>query len=407
MIDSPRPPLTLTRQQLYERVWSVSAVQLAKELGVSDVAVAKTCKRHKIPKPPLGYWAKLAAGKAPPRPALPVVVDPKLQSVTFSPPPPRVKRPPDPGDLAAPSPDGPEFRSPELIELLSRVVQSDLSWDVPESLRKAHPAVTAALEGLRRCAKENRYVRPGEADLLYPSFERSDVPLLDIRVGKAMVERAARLAQAILDAALGVGFELGQHRDQYRGHFFLELFHHRVQFGLRELTTREPHTPTAKELADQAKSSFSKPPKWDHHPNGMLRVGLYVQEWRHEFAVFADGKARQLEQMIREIVLAMLTEVDRHLVRHREERERQRQIMAEAEARRREEERRRAEQQRVDDLIIEVERWELASRLRRYQRAVLRAATKRGTPIDPEGPTANWLRWVSEVAQQFDPLGRK
>lgn len=406
MNDPPRPPLTFTRQQLYDRVWSASAVQLAKELGVSDVAVAKACKRHQIPKPPLGYWAKLAAGKAPPRPKLPVLVDLKLQSVTFSPPPPRVERPPDPGDVEAPSPEGFVCRSPEIIELLVRIAQSELSWAVPESLRKPHPAVTSALDGLRRCSKENRYVRPGDADLLYPSSQRSDVPLLDIRVSKSLVERAARLAQGILDAALAVGFELGQNRDQYRGHFFLELFHHRVQFGIRELTTREPYTPTAKEIADHARYSFSKPPKWDHHPNGMLRVGLYAQEWRHEFAAFADGKARQVEQMVREIVMAMLAEVDRHLVRHREERERQRQIMAEAEARRREEERHRAEQQRIDDLIAQVDRWELARRIRRYRRAALRAALEQGTPIEPNGPVDRWLRWVDEVADRFDPFVR-
>jgi hypothetical protein len=54
MNDTPRPPVTLTRQQLYGRIWSVSAVQLAKELGVSDVAISKACKRHQIPKPPMG-----------------------------------------------------------------------------------------------------------------------------------------------------------------------------------------------------------------------------------------------------------------------------------------------------------------------------------------------------------------
>jgi hypothetical protein len=406
MTDTPRPPLTLTRQQLYDRVWSVSAVQLAKELGVSDVAVAKACKRHQIPKPPLGYWAKLAAGKAPPRPALPVLVDPKLQSVTFSPAPPRVARTPAPGDVEAPATEGPASRSPEILDLLSRVAQSDLSWEVPASLRKPHPSVASTLEGLRRCQKENRYVRPGEADLLYPSSARSDVALLDVRVSKAMMERAARLAQGILDAALAVGFELGQHREQYRSHFFLELFHHRIQFGIRELSTREPHVPTAKELADQAKYSFSKPPKWDYHPNGMLRVVLYAHEWRHGFAEFADGKVRPVEQMVREIVMAMLGEVDRHLVRQREERERQRRAFAEAEAPRREEEQRKAEQQRVDDLVAQVERWELANRIRRYRRAVLRAAIEQGTPLEADGPVASWLRWVDEIADRFDPLVR-
>jgi hypothetical protein len=38
-------------------------IHLAKEIGVSDVALHKTCRRHNIPNPPLGWWAKKAAGK--------------------------------------------------------------------------------------------------------------------------------------------------------------------------------------------------------------------------------------------------------------------------------------------------------------------------------------------------------
>ena len=39
-------------------------IHLAKELGVSDVALHKICRKHDIPNPPLGWWAKKAAGKA-------------------------------------------------------------------------------------------------------------------------------------------------------------------------------------------------------------------------------------------------------------------------------------------------------------------------------------------------------
>jgi hypothetical protein len=48
-------PLHLTREQLYEKVWSQSVSSLAKEMGISDVGLAKICKRHNIPRPGLGY----------------------------------------------------------------------------------------------------------------------------------------------------------------------------------------------------------------------------------------------------------------------------------------------------------------------------------------------------------------
>ena len=52
----------LTRRELYDLVWSKPMTKLAKEFSLSDVALHKTCRRHRIPTPGLGYWAKVAAG---------------------------------------------------------------------------------------------------------------------------------------------------------------------------------------------------------------------------------------------------------------------------------------------------------------------------------------------------------
>ena len=48
----------ITKERLEELVWSMSTVKVAELLGVSDVAVAKRCKRLGVEKPPRGYWAK-------------------------------------------------------------------------------------------------------------------------------------------------------------------------------------------------------------------------------------------------------------------------------------------------------------------------------------------------------------
>ena len=63
--------ITLPRSQLYELVWSKPVRDLAAEFGISDVALAKRCRALKIPVPPRGYWARVAAGQKPRRPPLP------------------------------------------------------------------------------------------------------------------------------------------------------------------------------------------------------------------------------------------------------------------------------------------------------------------------------------------------
>lgn len=64
-------PLTLTRQQLYDLVWSKPVRDVAKDFGMSDVALAKRCRAVRVPIPPRGYWARAAADQKPRRTPLP------------------------------------------------------------------------------------------------------------------------------------------------------------------------------------------------------------------------------------------------------------------------------------------------------------------------------------------------
>lgn len=65
-----RTRMRLTRGELYERLWREPARIVAPTLGISDVALAKICKKHQVPKPGLGYWAKVAHGHRPRRTVL-------------------------------------------------------------------------------------------------------------------------------------------------------------------------------------------------------------------------------------------------------------------------------------------------------------------------------------------------
>ena len=60
-----------TRLELYQLVWSEPLRKLAKPFGISDVAIAKRCRKSNIPLPGLGYWAKKEAGKQVFQPAFP------------------------------------------------------------------------------------------------------------------------------------------------------------------------------------------------------------------------------------------------------------------------------------------------------------------------------------------------
>ena len=72
----------LTREELYELVWSEPRTTLAKKFGVSDVWVAKQCALAHVPMPAAGHWAKLRNGGAVRRPALPMRLPAQLPTVS-------------------------------------------------------------------------------------------------------------------------------------------------------------------------------------------------------------------------------------------------------------------------------------------------------------------------------------
>jgi hypothetical protein len=63
----------ISRDELYEKVWTKPMVEIAKEYEVSDKAIAKICDKLKVPVPGIGYWQKLEAGEKLERKRLPEI----------------------------------------------------------------------------------------------------------------------------------------------------------------------------------------------------------------------------------------------------------------------------------------------------------------------------------------------
>lgn len=53
-----RQQITIDKDELEKMVWAMPTTEVAKRLGVSDVAIGKKCKQLGIEKPPRGYWQK-------------------------------------------------------------------------------------------------------------------------------------------------------------------------------------------------------------------------------------------------------------------------------------------------------------------------------------------------------------
>lgn len=62
----------ITREELYDLVWSAPAQRAAEKLGVSGVYVGRICAALDVPKPTRGWWAKRRAGIELVQPPLPL-----------------------------------------------------------------------------------------------------------------------------------------------------------------------------------------------------------------------------------------------------------------------------------------------------------------------------------------------
>lgn len=63
--------MSVTREKLYEEIWAEPITKVSKRYEVSDSFLVRVLQRLNVPRPPMGYWAKLAVGKIVPKPPLP------------------------------------------------------------------------------------------------------------------------------------------------------------------------------------------------------------------------------------------------------------------------------------------------------------------------------------------------
>lgn len=122
---------TLTRKKLYDLVWSKPLTTLAKEYNYSDNGLRKICKKHNIPTPNAGNWAKLRHGK--PSPIKPL---PKGENAII--------------DLYIREEENKSIHSnSQLAKIKNDLQNSGLNFQVPDRINSPHPLVKKAKEVLK------------------------------------------------------------------------------------------------------------------------------------------------------------------------------------------------------------------------------------------------------------------
>jgi hypothetical protein len=346
------------RQELYEMVWQSPLRKLAADYKMSDVGLAKICRKLKIPLPGLGHWTKIACGHTIPRPPLPA-----MDNVPVV-----IRKIREPETPVLPE-DAPE------LERIERVAAATTPPVTKAML--AHPLI----EKTRVVLSESR---SREGEKLWGGRETE---WLDLRVTKTTLPRTLRIMAAIIHMLEREGFKIVVKKSKPESTSAV-VYGETIRFGLIERSRQVKPSPKP-----HSSSSYSYNPIC-LEPTGVLSIEVWRCYAEGLQKTWSDRESARLEQQLPKCVAGMMRIALRERAerdkREKEEQAREKRIdEVRAELRTIEK-----EEKKIKALEREAIRWLRAERLRNYVAAVRASAAK----------DAEWLAWAERQADRIDPL---
>jgi hypothetical protein len=363
---------TYDRDELYKKVWEKPLLRVAKEYGVSSVALGKTCQKLSVPVPGRGHWAKLAHGhegaKKPPLP--------KLTEV------PRIFRSPI---AKKPEPPTGDVDFEKISQLLASGSLAPLSV---EPTSRPHPLVRSTASALKY------HSRKDDSGILVPHEPGG----LDIRVSSGTLDRALNIMTQILILLERQGHKVLVSGD---GHTLAVIDEVQVRFDIEE--------PVHKVVISKPRVA-NPTDRWDYdeiarrEPGGKLVLSILAYTWGkyEQRKRWSDAKVQRLENMVGEIVAGLM----RTAVALRRQDEERKREEADRERRAREHEQLRKhieqEEKKLAHLNESVQGWHQAELIRRFISAYAERIPE--WPIEKQDDSKNWMAWALEQADRMDPF---
>ncbi|MBK1872589.1 hypothetical protein FE848_05080 [Marinobacter sp. 1-3A] len=369
----------ITRESLYEEVWTEPVSRVAPRYGISDVALGKVCRKYRIPLPPRGYWAKINAGKSPRKLPLPIAREfvscslPLSRSPTYDP------NNPDASRKKA-------ITAQERIGLIA----------VPEELESPHRLIQAASKRLKRKAGWDNY----------KGLRSASAEIFDFEVTHGAINRALLVGDTLIKALERQGIKVWV--DPEKSRTLIGIGDTSLPIAISEHVARTKHKVTAAEqkAIERWRRSpnrwgagyhYPSPPDYDYHPTGKLTISIGIYPSRS----WSDTPKTSLEQRLHQVVAGALDLIEEERIRT-EEQERRRLAWQKAKDRYdRQVELRKQELAQLEKLKASAAQWLEAERLRQYIDAVEQSAVSDGRTSEE---LADWIAWARIKADCIDPL---
>ncbi|TDY24589.1 hypothetical protein B0G81_5028 [Paraburkholderia sp. BL6665CI2N2] len=358
------------REELYEQVWTEPVTKVAKRYAISDVGLRKICLDLEVPLPPVGYWAKLAAGRAVKRPPLGTTKGPTTYRRS------RYVAPLD-DEFDARYRESLEEDLPHRPAIPNLPLRTSLEDCLPLAKR-----VAKRLEGKVRDAR---------------GWQLCDGPgLVCVAASETNSFRAVLLLNLVLESLLAAGYALSA-STKGDSPVFISILDLNLSFNVRERSRREPMLLTREQRQKNEEVGFNfHTQQYEYHPTGEFDIAVTEPNSSYELAKTGDSRSASVETK----VVAFIGRLRELSIRRRVKVEigAKRQVIAEAKAA---EGRRRAEMQmKALDRLKQVEEW--ATKLERANR--LRSlADKFETERLSSNDGVIDAEWIRRAADWVDP----
>ena len=345
--------IEIERNQLYKLVWSKPVVQIAKDFGISDVAVSKICKKLNIPKPGLGYWAKKQFGKRTRQAPLPPLKLGDPENYTIK------------GSMDA------------NLNLTSEFIDKQKAFEskptntvkVKQSLRNPHSLVHHSMKRLHD-------ERPDDSKRI--SGGRG---CLDVWVSKDSIHRALLIIDALIKALEKRGFPVSL-KDHYKDNTSVEINDESISFGIVEASRQIPNP---KRETDRWEN------RYDYLPTGKLT--LRIKNYYHGQKSISDGKAQRLEDCLNKFILLLVKASEIEKIRRKEREQWEKEYQERVEKEREVALRQQKEQNMLNELFANADTWNKCKQAREY---IAARDTSAGIDVD------SWVNWANAQVDRIE-----
>ncbi len=354
----------ITRDKLYDLVWSKPMTEIAKEYGVSDKMIAKICDKLNVPTPGLGYWRKREVGENIPKPRLPDI-----------------------------SPEHPtehiirkreEFAyemiiSDEANSLVNSLKDPLNKIKIPERVGQLHHSIKATKESLQPYSR---------GSIIFNSNHRQN-GIFKVTVSKQEISRLFNILNTIII------FLEKNHFPVYVKENFLtaKMFGVEIPFSIREKIQR---------VYSPLKPGYS----WrDYTSKSTGIVQLFIENVYVDYPIrknFIDNKSGKVEDKLNEFITALIN-CSQAMIAYQKDIDERHGIMQQKE------EKREAiriqikeEEQKIAELERNIELFNKANIIRNY---IEKLQMKLSSVSDDERKELEgYINWSLEQADRFDPL---